>query len=289
MTEARTTIVVHGGAGPEPPEDRAARRAGVARAAEAGHAVLASGGSALDAVLAAVVVLEDDPAFNAGLGSVLTTCGRVEMDASLMEGRTLTAGAVGAVQGVANPILLADAIRREGREVFLVGPTALEVAQRAALRLVAPEDLVTDEARRRWLAGREPAGNTVGAVARDRHGTVAAATSTGGVPGKRAGRIGDSAVIGAGTYADDRLGAGSATGPGEAIIRVGLVRDALERIRHGAPAEAAARDALAMLRERVGAEAGLIVVDAHGVPGVAFTTPAMASAWIEAPGSLVVR
>lgn len=288
-TDPTTTIVVHGGAGPEPPEDRPARRAGVERAARAGHAVLEAGGSALDAVLAAVVVLEDDPGFNAGLGSVLTTCGHVEMDASVMEGTALEAGAIGAVRGVANPILLADAVRREGREVMLVGPATLELARRAGMRIVDPDALVTPEARRRWQASLPVAGETVGAVARDRAGRVAAATSTGGVPGKRAGRIGDSAVIGAGTYADDRLGAGSATGPGEKIIRAVMVRAALERMASGASPADAATEALDVLRTRLGAEAGLILVDPRGRIGVACTTPAMASAWITTEGGLVLR
>jgi beta-aspartyl-peptidase (threonine type) len=240
-------------------------------------------------VVAAVVVLEDDPCFNAGLGSVLTTCGHVEMDASVMEGAALEAGAVGAVRGIANPILLADAVRREGREVLLVGPATDALARRAGVRIVDEDALITPEARRRWQARTPPAGETVGAVARDRHGHVAAATSTGGVPGKRAGRIGDSAVIGAGTYADDRLGAGSATGPGEKIIRATMVRVALDSVARGATPADAADEALAVLRERLGAAAGLILVDPRGRAGVAFTTPAMASASISVGRGLVVR
>lgn len=196
-----------------------------------------------------------------------------------MEGTRLTAGAVGAVAGVANPVLLAEAVRREGREVLLVGPTALEVARRARLRCPAPEALITDAARRRHAAGRPPAGETVGAVARDAAGCFAAATSTGGIARKRAGRIGDSAVIGAGTYADDALGAGSATGPGEAIIRATLVRMALERAA-SAGANAAVHGALADLEARLGARAGLILLDRGGGVGVAHTTPAMSAAWI---------
>jgi len=286
---AATAIVVHGGAGAERADERAARRAGVARAAEAGQAVLAGGGSALDAVLAAVVVLEDDAAFNAGLGSVLTEDGQVETDASVMEGTTLGAGAVGAVRGVANPILLADAVRREGREVLLVGDTALAVAARAGLRLVAPDALITEVARARHRERTGAPGETVGAAARDARGGCAAATSTGGVAGKRSGRIGDSALIGCGTYADDTIGAGSATGPGEAIIRVTLVCRALERVARGADPGAAATDALALLRARVGAEAGLILLDARGRVGVACSAPAMAAAWITPASGLVVR
>ncbi|MEW6270928.1 MAG: isoaspartyl peptidase/L-asparaginase [Thermodesulfobacteriota bacterium] len=274
----QAAIVVHGGAGVERPDEMAPRREGVERAARAGWEVLARGGAALDAVLAAVVVLEDDPWFNAGLGSVLTACGTVETDASVMCGSDLSAGAVGAVRGVANAVLLADAVRREGREVLLVGETALELARRHALRLCAPDDLVTARARERWRARIAAPGDTVGAVARDGSGSLAAATSTGGLAGKRAGRIGDSAVIGAGTYADDRLGAGSATGNGEAIIRAVLVRRALEHLSQGAAADDAARRALDEMRERTGHTGGLILVDPAGRIGAAHTTPAMATA-----------
>jgi beta-aspartyl-peptidase (threonine type) len=271
-------IVVHGGAGDDPDDGRAAREAGVERAAEAGAAVLARGGSALDAVVAAVVVLEDDPHFNAGRGSVLTTEGTVEMDASVMEGERLQAGAVGAVRGVANPVRAALAVLQEGREVLLVGEPAVTLARRQGLRIVDDAALVTPAALERWKRRHAAPGNTVGAVARDAHGHVAAATSTGGVAGKRSGRIGDSAVIGAGTYADDRLGAVSCTGPGETIIRLGLARVTLAHMDDGmSPRDAAAR-ALAELAERTGAAAGLIALAPDGTPGVAFTTPAMPTA-----------
>jgi L-asparaginase / beta-aspartyl-peptidase len=272
-------IVVHGGAGRETPGDRSPRRAGVERAAEAGWAVLVRGGSALDAVVEAVVLLEDDPHFNAGLGSVLTAEGVVEMDASVMRGDTLAAGAVGAVRGVRNPVRLARAVLAEGREVLLVGEPAATLAARHGLARCAPDALVTEEARRRWREHREASGGTVGAVACDAAGHVAAATSTGGVAGKRAGRVGDSAVIGAGTYADDRMGAGSATGPGEAIIRVCLVRSALDAIARGASPADAAASALAGLEGRLACAAGVILVDRAGRLGVAHTTEAMPTAW----------
>jgi len=276
----RSAIIVHGGAGGREDETSAARAAAVDTAAAAGFAILAAGGSSLDAVVAAVELLEDDPLFNAGLGSVLTDDGTVEMDASIMSGADLRAGAVACVRGVRHPIALARAVMDEGREVFLVGSPAEALARRHGLRVVAPEDLVTAEARRRWRARTADArGNTVGAVARDANGHVAAATSTGGVAGQRAGRVGDSAVIGAGTYADDLVGAGSATGPGEAIIRVGLVRVGLAAIAAGADPTAAAEAALATLGARVGATAGLILVDALGRVGAARTTAAMPTAW----------
>jgi beta-aspartyl-peptidase (threonine type) len=269
------TIVVHGGAGDDLPDRRAARRAGVERAADAGAAVLERGGSALEAAVAAVTVLEDDPHFNAGLGSVLTEEGTVEMDASVMEGASLAAGAVGAVRRVANPARAALAVLREGREVFLVGDPVIAVAARHGVRVVAEDALVTVEARARWLQRQPAGGNTVGAVAVDVHGHTAAATSTGGVAGQRAGRVGDSAVIGAGTYADDRMGAGSATGPGEAIIRLGLVRTALAHLARGRPPAEAARDALGELAARTGATAGIVLVAPDGAPGTFHTTRAM--------------
>jgi len=273
-------IAVHGGAGREsPPEERAPRRRGVARAAERAWRMLEGGESALDAVVEAVADLEDDPAFNAGFGSVLTEEGGIELDASLMEGQLLLAGAVAAVSGVANPIRAARAVIAEGREVLLVGEPVVALARRHGLRVVAGEALVTDAARRRWRERRAAPGETVGAVARDARGHVAAATSTGGVAGKRSGRVGDSAVIGAGTYADDLVGAASATGPGEAIIRIGLVRAALDGVARGDLPDVAAREALDLLARRLGESAGLVAVDVAGRVGIAFTTAAMPVAW----------
>jgi beta-aspartyl-peptidase (threonine type) len=280
MSDGRgATIVVHGGAGREHPAERPTRRAGVLRAVDAGWRVLAAGGGALDAVVAAVALLEDHPAFNAGLGSVLTESGEVEMDASVMDGETLAAGAVGAVSGVPNPIRLARAVLDEGREVLLVGPPARALAEARGIAVCEPRALVTDDARRRWAAQQPATGETVGAVARDASGHVAAATSTGGVAGKRGGRVGDSAVIGAGTYADDRLGAGSATGPGEAIIRACLARCALELVGGGLHPTFAAVRALDEMRQRTAAAAGLILVDPAGRIGAVWTTESMAAAW----------
>ncbi|TMA47302.1 MAG: isoaspartyl peptidase/L-asparaginase, partial [Deltaproteobacteria bacterium] len=159
----------------------------MARAVEAGWSVLAQRGGALEAAVEAVVVLEDDPHFNAGLGSTLTADGGVEMDASVMTGDTLAAGAVGAVAGVPNPIRLARAVLAEGREVLLVGEPAVALARRHGLPLCPPEDLVTEAARRHWSAPQGGLEGTVGAVACDGRGHVAAATSTGGLSGKRRG------------------------------------------------------------------------------------------------------
>lgn len=272
------SIIVHGGAGSEDPGERDPRLTGVRRAAEAGWNVLARGGAALDAVIAATTALEDDEAFNAGRGSVLTEEGTIEMDASLMEGATLAAGAVAAVSRLRNPIRGAHAVLEGGREVLVVGERACDLAARAGVELVDPRVLVTEQARRRWIERRAGAGDTVGAVARDAHGHLAAATSTGGTAGKRPGRVGDSALIGAGTYADDRLGAASCTGPGEAIIRLSLARLALASLGALDP-DGACRLALDELRARLGATAGLVLVAPSGAVGFHCTTESMPVAW----------
>jgi beta-aspartyl-peptidase (threonine type) len=285
---ALPAIVLHGGAGREDPDDRLSRRAGMARAADAGWAVLARGGSALDAVVEAVVALEDDPHFNAGLGSVLTADGEIELDASVMEGDALGAGAVGAVTGVRNPVRLARAVLDEGREVLLVGAGALALAARHGIARCTPEDLITPAARRRLRDSSAAPGETVGAAACDGRGRTAAATSTGGLNGKRRGRVGDSAIIGAGTYADGSLGAGSATGPGEAIIRMTLVRGALELVGSGTDPALAARLALAGLERRLGTQAGLVLVDPSGRIGSAHTTATMPVAFRTAATGRVI-
>jgi beta-aspartyl-peptidase (threonine type) len=280
-------IVVHGGAGSRPatgPAADAARDA-CARAAALGHAILAGGGDALDAVQAAVRALEDDERFNAGRGSALTREGTVEMDAAIMSGDGLRAGAVAAASGVRNPIDLARRVLDAGEHVLLVGAGALAFAREAGVTLCPPDFHVTDAARadlERELArrARPEGGGTVGAVAVDARGHVAAATSTGGMVGQRVGRVGDSPLPGAGTYADDAAGAASATGHGERIIQVGLARTAIDLLRAGLPADEAAPRALAAL-ERVGGRGGLILVDRAGRAGVAFNTTSMS--WSMAP------
>ena len=285
-----SAIVVHGGAGersPDGPEADAAR-AGCEAAARAGWAVLQAGGAALDAVQAAVLVLEDDPIFNAGRGSCLTRAGTVEMDAAIMSGAGLRAGAIGAVTGVRNPVALARSVLEDGEHVLLVGAGALAFAREQGLALVAPDHHVTDAARAaladvlRARATAPAGGGTVGAVARDAAGHVAAATSTGGMVGKRPGRVGDSPLPGSGTYADDEAGAASATGHGERIIQVGMARAAVDLLRSGVPAAEAAARAVALLGDRVGGRGGLIVVSRHGDVGAAFNTRSMA--WAALPG-----
>jgi len=276
-------IVVHGGAGADPTDGRDEVRAGVCAAAAAGWRVLAGGGRALDAVEAAVRVLEDHPRFNAGRGSVLTTAGTVEMDASIMEGDRLRCGAVAAVTRVANAVTLARRVLEDGRHVLLVGEGAEAFARAAGVPDCDPATLVTERQRRRLAESRARApvgGGTVGAVALDRHGTLAAATSTGGVAGKLPGRVGDSALIGCGTYADSTLGAVSCTGSGEAIIRVVLARRALDYLKEADDARYAARVAVDLLVEEGGGGGGLVLLDWRGRMGWAQSTPFMPVAWM---------
>ncbi len=293
-------IIVHGGAGPDPSTDRSTFRPGMTAAAAAGWRVLNDGGPAIDAVEAAVRVLEDDPAFNAGRGSVLTTAGTVEMDASIMEGDHLRCGAVACVTGIPNPISLARRLAEHDEPVLLVGEGARTFARLHGMAECDPASLVTATQWQRHLARREnervsaascgrvelaeaaPRG-TVGAVAIDRRGSVAAATSTGGRSGQRPGRVGDSALIGAGTYADSTLGAVSCTGDGEAVIRIVLARRTLDVLKEADDPAHAARVAIDLLVEEGRGEGGLIVVDWRGRTGFAHSTPFMPVAWMS-PG-----
>jgi beta-aspartyl-peptidase (threonine type) len=272
-------ILAHGGAGAHPTEGIQQRRAGMRVAIEAGWAVLANGGRALDAVEATVRVLEDDPQFNAGRGSVLTSEGTVELDASIMDGDRLACGAVAAVTRVANPITLARRVLETDRHVLLVGPGADAFATTAGLPTCDPASLVT-EAQRRRLGAKGVAPGTVGAVALDRHGTLAAGTSTGGTSGKMPGRVGDSALIGAGTYADSTVGAVSCTGDGEAIVRVVLARRALHYVKEADDPAYGAKVAVDLLVDEGRGEGGLIIVDWRGRIGWAHSTPLMPVAWM---------
>ncbi len=287
--EMNPAIIVHGGAGDWSPEDGEgeAPLAGCRAAARAGYDILARGGSALDAAVAAIVVLEDDPRFNAGTGSALTADGEVECDASVMcgDGR---AGAVGALRDVRNPIEVARLVMQKTPHVLLVGAGAAAFAVENGIAALPPDALATDRMREKWRAAlaRQQApgsGGTVGCVACDASGQVAAATSTGGMMLKRRGRVGDSAVIGAGTYADAAAGAVSCTGVGEAFIKAVAAKQAVEAMRAGrAPAEAA-REILPLVR-RYSGDGGLICVDAAGRIGLAYDTPRMAHAWIDGEG-----
>src|SRR5688572_3792817 len=287
QTSARVpALIVHGGAGADPGDGRADLRAGMRAAAGAGWRVLVEGGTSLDAVEAAVRSLEDHPRFNAGQGSVLTCDGTVEMDASIMEGDRLACGAVACVSRVPSAITLARRVLDDGRHVLFVAEGAHAFARAHGLPECDPATLVTERQRDRLArrltaaAGTPSAAGTVGAVAIDRHGTVAAATSTGGMIGKRPGRVGDSALIGCGTYADSTLGAVSCTGDGEAIIRVVLARRALDYLKEAGDPDYAAKVAVDLLVEEGRGEGGLILVDWRGRVGYAQSTALMPVAWM---------
>jgi L-asparaginase / beta-aspartyl-peptidase len=275
-------LIVHGGAGADPADAPEELREGIRAAVAAGWRVLADNGSSLDAVEAAVRALEDAPRFNAGRGSVLTKAGTVETDASIMEGDQLRCGAVAAISRIANPITLARRVLDDGRHVLLAGDGALAFAQEIGLPECDPASLVTERRRRQLESATAEIKGTVGAVALDRQGTVAAATSTGGMSGKLPGRVGDSALIGCGTYADNAIGGVSCTGTGEAIIRVVLARRALDILAETKDADYAAHVAVDLLVEQGRGEGGLILLDAAGGIGYATSTVFMPVGWMAA-------
>lgn len=264
------------------------RREGLAASLRAGREILSGGGSALDAVVAAVCILEDHPEFNAGRGASLTADGTVEMDAAVADGAARRTGAVAAIRYVRHPVAAARAVLDDGRHVLLAGAAAGEFARRAGLRL-EPEVWFVTERRQRELAAAEASsdgGGTVGAVARDHSGHLAAATSTGGRSGQAPGRVGDSPVIGAGTWADDATCAVSATGHGESFLRAAFAHevDALVRLT-GCTLEAACQQALEVVAG-LGGRGGCIALDRRGRLAMPFTTEAMDRGWTDASGSL---
>jgi beta-aspartyl-peptidase (threonine type) len=284
-------LIVHGGAGADP-DDTPTYREALQEALRRGWAVLRRGGSALDAVERAVQAMEEHPRLNAGYGSALTEDGTVECDASIMEGDALQAGAVGAVSGVRSAIGLARRILEDGRHILLVGDGAHAFAREQGLPLCSPDALVTDRQRRslaEHLAARRetarqgssPGGGTVGAVAIDGRGRIVAGTSTGGYTGKRPGRVGDSALIGSGTYADSRLGGVSATGHGEAFIRTVLAKTALDVLKELDDPQLAADISLDIVREEGRGSGGLILMDWRGRLAYATSTRFMPVGWCQ--------
>lgn len=299
--DAPVTLVIHGGAGIKR-EDLSAEREAECRATlvlalRAGFAQLKQGGKSVEAVKQAIVVLEDSPLFNAGRGSVLTADGTVEMDASLMDGGTFQAGAVAGVQGVRNPILLSELVMLQTKHVLLAGRGAEELARQHALRFEEPEWFIVPEQRARLDKARKKSAQldapddftlrigTVGAVALDAAGHLAAGTSTGGLVNKRSGRVGDSPIIGAGTYAEDGVCAVSCTGHGEFFIRNAVAHDVAARMKYGKATlkEAAETVVNGTLKTQQGT-GGLIAVDAQGHISTPFNTPGMFRAWMTADG-----
>jgi L-asparaginase / beta-aspartyl-peptidase len=264
-------LIVHGGAGAPRLAEHAGRQGAVERALDAGWEAMGRG--ALEAVQAAVSHMEDEPMLNAGIGASLNLDGDVELDAGLMEGTTLRAGAVGAVRDVRHPVDLARAVMEDGRHVLLVGAGASRFARDRGIETCDPTIFVTDRQRASWSARIS---DTVGAVARDDGGGTAVAVSTGGMPGKWPGRLGDSPLPGAGFYADDQFGAACGTGVGEGFMRLSLCHLAVLMMGRGQTAEQTAGAVIEHLETHVGGSGGVILVDHAGRVGAAHCTPFMA-------------
>jgi beta-aspartyl-peptidase (threonine type) len=298
----RLGIIVHGGAGNIPAELHAGFEAGCRVAAEAGWNVLSGGGSALDAVETAVRILEDDPTFDAGRGSHLNQDGDVELDAGIMDGRTLMAGAVAAVRRIANPISLARRVLSDCEHVFLVSAGAERFAEQMDIPFCDPKDLIVDRERTAWERRRAqvaatnslnqrpcppegestsiaPVTGTVGAAALDLDGNLAVGNSTGGTFFKYPGRVGDTPIIGCGLYADNALGSAVCTGVGEQIMKTVLAKTTVDQIVLLGDAGTAARVAIGYFERRIGGQGGVICLSPGGEVGWAFSTPHMGYAY----------
>jgi beta-aspartyl-peptidase (threonine type) len=293
------SLIVHGGAWDIPAEAIPECREGCRRALEAGWRILTAGGSSLDAVEAAIVELEDTPAFDAGIGSHLNRDGRVQLDAIIMDGQSLKSGAVAAVERTRNPIHLARRVLESSEHMMLVAAGAEQFATEQGLPLCSPEELILERERAAWR--RCSKGNhlsefhfghrhgTVGAVSFDSAGRIAAGTSTGGTCCKFPGRVGDSPLIGCGCYADAESGGVSSTGWGEAIMKIVMAKAAADLLSAGKSPHDAAEACVALLARRAQGTGGLILLDRHGRPGFAFNTPQMAFAYVAPNGEFVIR
>jgi beta-aspartyl-peptidase (threonine type) len=304
----KPSLIIHGGAWNIPDEAVDDCRAGIRLALQAGWKILSGDGTAMDAVEAAIVVLEDDPTFDAGIGSHLNRDGRVQLDAIIMDGRTLKAGAVAGVERVRNPIRLARRVLEKSGHMMLVGAGAEKFAAENGIPLCKPESLILDRERTAWRrclednhAAEHHLGHesgTVGAVALDTHGHLIAGTSTGGTCCKFPGRVGDSPLIGCGCYADSEAGGVSCTGHGEGIMKIVMAKMATDllhdqrvlvphRKKRGLQslAQAIADACVRKLAHRAHTTGGLILLDHAGRPAAAFNTPRMAYGFVEANGS----
>jgi beta-aspartyl-peptidase (threonine type) len=287
-------LVVHGGAWAIPDDMVDAHLNGVRQALDQGWRVLERGGTALDAVEAAIVVMENDETFDAGRGSFLTRDGRVQLDALMMDGATLRAGGVGCVERIRNPIQAARLVLDQSPHVYFVAEGAERFAEEQGMKLCSNQELVIEREIKRLkaaqekeaaghpdltFAGPENSHDTVGAVALDADGDIAAGTSTGGTLNKAPGRVGDSSLIGCGCYADNKSGAASCTGWGEPIMKLVLAKWAADRMRTGNAPDAVASEAMFYLQQRLKGHGGIILLDQRGRFGIAHNTPRMAWAY----------
>lgn len=315
--QQRYAMVIHGGAGTilrsqMTPEKEKAYTAALQKALQAGYAILKKGGSSVDAVEAAVRVMEDSPLFNAGKGAVFTADGKNELDAAIMDGRTLSAGAVAGVTVIRNPVTAARAVMERSKHVMLIGKGAEQFAKEAGLEIVDPSYFYTEE---RWRAlqrakaldstatqldhadttkkgavNRDHKFGTVGAVARDKQGNLAAATSTGGMTNKKFGRVGDAPVIGAGTYANNETCAISCTGWGEYFIRLSVAKTVSDLIEYKGLTLKAAADELIMKKvPALGGDGGLIAIDKEGNIAMPFNTAGMYRGTVTEDGKVEIR
>ena len=297
------SLIVHGGAWSIPDESVEDCRAGIRHALEAGWKILSAGGAAIDAVESAIVVLEDDPTFDAGVGSHLNRDGRVQLDAIIMDGATLKAGAVAAVERVRNPIRLARRVLEKSEHMMIVGAGAETFAVENGIALCSPEELVLEREKTAWRLCLEDShaaehhlgheGGTVGAVALDSQGRLFAATSTGGTCCKLPGRVGDSPLIGCGCYADAEAGGVSSTGHGEGIMKIVMAKMAVDLLHDSRALSAHRKDSatttigqavadacVRKLAHRAHTTGGLILLDRDGIPSAAFNTSRMAYGFI---------
>jgi L-asparaginase / beta-aspartyl-peptidase len=274
-------LIVHGGAWAIPSELLQTCRNGVLAGLERGWKILKDGGSAIDACEQAIIQLEDDPIFDAGIGSHLNRDGQIQMDAILMDGVSLKSGAVVAVERIQNPIRLARLVLERSEHMMLAGPGAELFAREQGLGFCNPEELITEREAQIWSekSGKIANFGTVGAVAIDAQGNLAAGTSTGGTLYKHPGRVGDSALVGCGCYADNLSSAISCTGHGESIMKVVLAKTANDFVSSGKSPQEAADAAVALMGKRTSGRGGLIIVDGQGRVGTAFSTAQMAYAF----------
>lgn len=285
-------FIIHGGAWDIPEDLVGAHREGCENALRIGWDILRNGGSAVDAVERSINALEEDPVFAAGRGSHLNAAGEIELDASIMDGTTVRCGAVAAVQNIRNPISLARKVMDESEHILLVGKGAVRFALEHGIKQCKQDELLVGRELERWKSSQAKKifstkdafrkhADTVGAVALDRNGVICAGTSTGGTPNKYPGRVGDSPLIGCGTYADSGIGGVSTTGWGEAMIKVVMAKTVIDLMEmHDGNAQAAAEKGMEILKRKADGYGGLIVVTPTGTFGISFNTPRMARAYV---------